>query len=160
MVDQLAWASGFPKNDDPDATCVSWKSGKILNTRCNEKVDASTDYYSGTTDLGVITFSPSYTSNDFHRGYLCETRPIHTSIGNILCIFPFRYIFLTIYCLCILYAVYIFIFISTNFNPFLFFVHRHHNKTYASCSHDLNPENSNTGGQTFPPWCATEVGVI
>ena len=95
MVNQLAWDNGFPNNNDPDATCVSWKLGKILNTRCNGKVDASTDYYSGTTDLGVITFSPSYTADDFHRGYLCETRPIHTSFGNILCIFPFRYLILT-----------------------------------------------------------------
>ena len=70
-----------------------------MNTRCNERVNANSNYYVGTSDAGVLNGSPSYTIDHIHRGYLCETRVIHTVAGNILCIFPFRYSFLIFFSL-------------------------------------------------------------
>ena len=59
-----------------------------MNTRCNERVNANSNYYVGTSDAGVLNGSPSYTIDHIHRGYLCETRVIHTVAGNILCNAP------------------------------------------------------------------------
>ena len=76
----LEWASGYPLTDIENRTCVSWdgyNSGslKIKNTKCDASEDKS--------DSGIKTYydkasGESYNENLLLRGYLCETRAIHT----------------------------------------------------------------------------------
>ena len=78
----MEWASGYPQTDIENRTCVSWSgynSGlteiKIKNTKC----DASEDmietemkaYYDKESD-------DAFNETLLLRGYLCETRAIHT----------------------------------------------------------------------------------
>ena len=65
--------------------------GQMVNTGCDETADASNNYYSGTSDISLLTGPPSFTGDHLHRGYMCEARILHTATGNDLCIFPFRY---------------------------------------------------------------------
>ena len=86
LVEKFSWEVNYPSSD-PNATCIHLSNGKIVNNDCNKS-----SYYSG---AGVITGLPNYISGNtvMHmRGYICETRSIHTAIGNHLCVFPFRYL--------------------------------------------------------------------
>ena len=109
LLEAFAWGPTFPNSADPNATCVHWNFGKLINTRCNEMVDDTKTYYSGTSDMGLLTGSPGYAFDQLHRGYLCEARVIHTAIGNILCVFPFRYYILSNFVIRILIITCIFI---------------------------------------------------
>ena len=90
----LEWEQDSIHDLDDNSTCVVWKDFKILNSRCNTD-NINGQYYSGTKDILAFSGSPNYDITSYHRGYLCEARPIHTvSVfglsGGHLCVFPFR----------------------------------------------------------------------
>ena len=81
MIDdnKLEWESGYPKTDDINRTCVAWSGYnsrlKIRNTKCDSSEDESSStskaYYD--KELGEV-----FDKNLLQRGYLCETKAIHT----------------------------------------------------------------------------------
>ena len=76
----MEWASGYPLTDIENTTCVSWdgySSGslKIKNTKCDASEDKSD---SGMKSYYDKASGDAYTDNLLLRGYLCETRAIHT----------------------------------------------------------------------------------
>ena len=82
--ENLEWASGYPMTDIENQTCISWSghnsgSLKIKNTACDSTVDSSESdmvaYYNKNSDT---LFDETY----LLRGYLCETRAIHTIEGS------------------------------------------------------------------------------
>ena len=92
LLENFAWAPNYPNELNPNATCIHWTTmGQMVNTGCDETADASNNYYSGTSDISLLTGPPSFTGDHLHRGYMCEARILHTATGNDLCIFPFRY---------------------------------------------------------------------
>ena len=92
LLENFAWAPNYPNESNPNATCIHWTTmGQMVNTGCDETADESTNYYSGTTDTSLLTGPPTFTGDHLHRGYMCEARILHTTTGNDLCIFPFRY---------------------------------------------------------------------
>ena len=92
MLEYLEWDNNYPNNADEDATCVVWRAKKLKNTRCGLHKDApgGASYY----DVKYWKIE-NFTTQNLHRGYLCEARPIHTvskleKTGGELCHFPFR----------------------------------------------------------------------
>ena len=84
------WADNYPDNSDNESLCISWNAGKLVNTRCDNVAPNGMSYLDG-------LMNTSYTPNTYHRGYLCEARPIHTvsrhqKTGGELCNFPFRFV--------------------------------------------------------------------
>lgn len=82
-------------------TCVILSKGEVTPVECHSQAETGTDeyYYDGTTDPGIWTGNPNINDTDdrklLHRGFLCETRPIHTiafkeKVAGVLCVFPFR----------------------------------------------------------------------
>ena len=95
ITSKLLWKDGYPDISDDEATCVAWTEGKIINTRCDTNGPYDFAYYSGTEDAGALSGTPSFSDNQFHRGYICEAKAIQTvstngKDGGDLCIFPFR----------------------------------------------------------------------
>ena len=101
VLSKMIWKNGFPNDNDDNATCIVWQAGEIMNTQCGHNRSDTTVYYKGTEDEQAIIGYPSYNLSDYHRGFLCEAKPVHTvpiksSPRGILCIFPFRYVKFTI----------------------------------------------------------------
>ena len=85
----LEWEDNYPDNTGNNSSCIVWKAGKLLNTRCDNVAPMDMKYLDG-------LINTSYTPATYHRGYLCEARPIHTvalnqKTGGELCHFPFRF---------------------------------------------------------------------
>ena len=76
---KLEWESGYPDTDNTNQTCVAWSGHtgllKMRNTMCDSREEESIlgthSYYD--KDLGQL-----YNETQLLRGYLCETRAIHT----------------------------------------------------------------------------------
>ena len=78
----LEWESSYPKTINENATCVSWggydvsvPSLKIKNTKCDTTDDHSENDLKTYYDKNL---AGSYDDNYLIRGYLCETKAIHT----------------------------------------------------------------------------------
>ena len=76
---KLEWESGYPKLDNVTRNCIAWKALKIMNTKC----DASEDHYTPSAGDMKPYYDKSNKDQPFdntllQRGYLCETRAIHT----------------------------------------------------------------------------------
>ena len=77
--DKLEWETGYPKIDDTNQTCIAWSGYgskiTIRNTKCDSSEDQSSSglktYYDGQSDQ-------PFDKSLLQRGYLCETRAIHT----------------------------------------------------------------------------------
>ena len=77
---KLEWKPGYPKNDDRYRTCIAWSGYdgsrlKIMNTKCDSSEDESGSgpktYYDGES-------GQPFDKTLLQRGYICETRAIHT----------------------------------------------------------------------------------
>ncbi len=79
VSNKLEWATNYPKNDDINRTCIAWSGQgnnlKIMNTKCDSSEDASNSglktYYDGKS-------GQKFDKTLLQRGYLCETKAIHT----------------------------------------------------------------------------------
>ena len=94
ILQYLEWEQDFPHDIAANSTCIVWKDFKMLNSRCKQD-NLDGQYYSGTEDTLGFLGQPQYDVTSYHRGYLCEARPIHTVSafsrpGGQLCVFPFR----------------------------------------------------------------------
>ena len=73
---KLEWQSGYPKLDNTNLSCIAWKALKIMNTKC----DSSEDHYDSAMKPYYDRSNKSQPFDEtlLQRGYLCETKAIHT----------------------------------------------------------------------------------
>ena len=73
---KLEWKSGYPTLDNVTRSCIAWRGLKIMNTNC----DSSEDHYKSTMKAYYDKSNKDQPLDNtlLQRGYLCETRAIHT----------------------------------------------------------------------------------